>query len=464
MRETPPLAYTDLLYRPHKEIRALQNQRFRHQVALCFRAHPYYQQVFSRLKLTPDDFQTIEDVQKLPVTTKQDYLGNPQAFRLTALPEFLPQERILWSLNDTTGTTTGIPAPFFNTTHDFLASLELLKRLCTIFAITENDTVVNLFPLVPIPHVGFRFSDCASVVGALVITPLIGTPYPVYPVHRSLDEAIRLIELHRGTVLGGIPSYLHRIIMRAEELGADFSSVRLVVAVGEPCPRGTRDDMRRRLLRLGANPQQLLIKGGLGFTELQGSTGECVELGGSHHPAPDQTYFEVLDEQNHTPVPDGKPGLFVITHLDRRGTVLLRYAIGDLTAIDQKVCPHCGRQGPRIVTNTVRTFELIMLKGSLMNPDVLKEAIASVEGIDEYQIVFTKEREDVPSSSDLLRVRVAAQPDAQQRVETQLTGAVAAVTSIPFSIEFVGSRSEIFDPHQQPKATRVVDLRPKQKA
>jgi phenylacetate-coenzyme A ligase PaaK-like adenylate-forming protein len=84
----------------------------------------------------------------------------------------------------------------------------------------------------------------------LVVTPLIGTPYPDYPVHRSLDEAIRLIELHRGTVLGGIPSYLHRIIMRAEELGADFSRVRLVLAVGEPCPRGTREDMRRRLRRL----------------------------------------------------------------------------------------------------------------------------------------------------------------------------------------------------------------------
>src|SRR5947208_15345324 len=93
MREPPPLAHTDLLYCSHDEIRSLQNQRFRHQVALCFRAHPYYQEIFRRLKLTPDDFQTIEDVQKLPVTTKHDYLSNPEAFRLPALPEFLPQER-----------------------------------------------------------------------------------------------------------------------------------------------------------------------------------------------------------------------------------------------------------------------------------------------------------------------------------------------------------------------------------
>src|SRR5437588_12420269 len=132
MRETPPLAHTDLLYRSHEEIQAIQNQRFRHQVALCFRAHPYYQEMFRGLKLTPEDFQTIEDVQKLPVTTKQDYLSNPEAFRLTPLSDFLPLERILYNVLYTTGTTTGIPAPFFNTTYDFFAGGEPFKRLASI--------------------------------------------------------------------------------------------------------------------------------------------------------------------------------------------------------------------------------------------------------------------------------------------------------------------------------------------
>ena len=80
MREIPALAPTDLLYRSREEIRTIQNQRFQHQIALCFRAHPYYQDVFNRLKLTPANFQTIEDVQKLPVTTKQDYLSNRKRF------------------------------------------------------------------------------------------------------------------------------------------------------------------------------------------------------------------------------------------------------------------------------------------------------------------------------------------------------------------------------------------------
>jgi phenylacetate-coenzyme A ligase PaaK-like adenylate-forming protein len=458
MQETPP-THTDLLSRSHEEIRAIQNQRFRHQIALCFRAHPYYQDVFNRLKLTPADFQTIEDVQKLPVTTKHDYLRNPEAFRLAALPEFLPAERTLWDINYTSGTTTGIPAPFFNTTYDIFTSGEPVRRFASLVGLTSQDIVINLYPLMPFPHLTSRFPSLVMAAGASVVSPLMSGLDP----NRGLDEVVWRIEQHRGTVLGGIPGYVRRVLMRAEELGADFSRVRLVLVAGESFPRGTREEMRRRLLHLGANRRDVRIICGLGFTELQGSTVECVELGGSHHLAPDQVYFEVLDEESHTPLPDGKPGHFVITHLDRRGTVLLRYAIGDLTAISQGVCPDCGRQGPRIVANTVRTFELIMFNGVLINPDGIKEAVAAVEGVEEYQIVFTRERRSDPSSPDALLVRISAQPDERERLRADLVATVTAATSLRPSIEFVESPSELFDPTQQFKATRVVDVRPAEK-
>src|SRR5258708_16524195 len=134
----------DLLRRSKEEIRDIQNRRFQHQCSLCFKAHHYYQEIFQRLHLTVDDFKTIDDLHKLPVTTKQDYMKNPLAFRLAALPEFLPQERILWDVSYTTGTTVGVPTPFFNTTHDYFAILEQLKRLCDIIGISASDTIMNL--------------------------------------------------------------------------------------------------------------------------------------------------------------------------------------------------------------------------------------------------------------------------------------------------------------------------------
>jgi len=461
MQESTTTSQTDILYRSKEEFRAIQDQRFRHQISLCFKAHPYYQEVFSRLHLKLEDFQTLDDIHKLPVTTKADYMKNPLAFRLTALPEFTPYERILWDLSYTTGTTAGMPTPFFNMTHDYFAILEQLKRLCDIIGISTQDTIMNLFPLTPVPHIGFlRTRDYATVIGAPVVNALTGTPYPPYPVHRRLDEAVRMVEQHKGTVLSGIVSYVRRVIMRAEEMGADFSHVRLVVALGEPCPRGMREDMRHRLLRLGAHEQNLFISNALGFTEMQGSTGECIELGGGHNPAPDQFFFEVLDEQSHEPLPDGERGLFTVTHLDRRGTVLLRYVVGDLNAISNETCPHCGRQGPRVVTNTISTAELIKLKGTLINPDAIKEAIATVDGIEEYQIIFTKEQKDDPYSSDQLLVRVATPPDQQERVRTQLAARVVEAAEMRPLIEFVGNMSDIFDPTKTLKSTRVVDLRP----
>ncbi len=159
--------------------------------------------------------------------------------------------------------------------------------MCGIIGITDKDTVINLFPLTPVPHIGFlRTRDYATVIGAPVVNTLTGMPYPAYPVHRRMDDAVRMVEQHKGTVVSGIVSY-----------------VRLVTMLGEPCPRGMREDMRQRLVRLGADKQQLVINNGLGLTEMQGTTGECVELSGGHNPAPDQFYFEVLDEQTHEPLP-----------------------------------------------------------------------------------------------------------------------------------------------------------------
>jgi len=458
---SPVVTKTDLLYRSADELRAIQNRNFRRQMELCFAAHPYYREVLSQHGLTLDDFHTVDDIVKLPFTAKQDYMRNPMAFRLDPLPELTLHERVLWDVTYTTGTTTGQPTPFFNTTYDYFATMEGLRRLCGICGITQDDVVMNLFPLTPVPHIGFlRTRDYATVIGAAVINCLTGTPHPQFPIHRRLDDAVAMIERHRGTVLSGIVSYVRRVVMRAEELGADFSAVRLVLCLGEPCPRGMRDDIRQRLVRLGADTDNVMVGNALGFTEMQSSTVECAEFSGGHNPSPDLYYFEVVDERTYEPLPDGERGLFVVTHLNRRGTVLLRYVLGDITALSHEPCSYCGRGGVRVVGNTVRTGELLKVRGTLINPDVIKEAIATVSGIDEYQIVFTKEHPDDPYSEDKLVVRVAVAPERRREVTERLVPVVHAAAEMRPVIEFA-EMSEIFDPTQSLKSTRVVDRRPK---
>ena len=76
-----------------------------------------------------------------------------------------------------------------------------------------------------------------------------------------------------------------------------------------------------------------------------------------------------------------------------------------------------------------------MFNGTLINPDGIKEAIATVEGIEEYQIVFTKEQEGDLSSQDVFLVRVTVQPDQQERVRTELAAKVTTAASMRPSIE-----------------------------
>ena len=443
------------------ELREAQDRNFRRQMQLVFAAHPYYQASLEQAHLKPEDFQGLDDLEKLPLTYKTDYMKNPLAFRLNPLPDMTPHERIIWDLSYTTGTTSGVPTPFYNTTYDYFGILHSLKKLCEITDIRATDCVMNLFPLTPVPHIGFlRTRDYATVVGASVVSALTGTPFATFPVHNSMDHAIKMIEQHRATVLSGIVSYVRRVVMRAEELGADFSSVRLASALGEPCPRGMREDMRRRLRNLGAKGD-LMIGNALGFTEMQGSTGECVELGGGHNPAPDRFFFEVVDEQTGKRLADGERGLFVVTHLDRRGTVLLRYVLGDICAISNEACPHCGRIGQRVISNVIRTKELVKLKGTLVNPDVMKEAIATIDGIDEYQIIFTKENLEDPYSLDKLVVRIATSTHeaAREQLVEALRQRMQEAAEMRPVIEFA-QMSEIFDPSKTLKSTRVIDLRP----
>jgi len=447
---------------PLAELRDLQEANLRRQIAWVAAGHPYYRRVFEERAIDPVSIRSIADLSRLPFTTKADYMRSPDAFRLAPQPSMSVHEKLLWDLSYTTGTTAGAPTPFYNTTYDYYAILLALHRLCRISDIRATDVIANLFPLAPVPHIGFlRTRDYASVVGATVFSTLTGTPHPEFPIHNSLDHAVRRVEQHRATVLSGIVSYVRRVIMRAQELGADFSSVRLAIVLGEPCPRGMREDMRARLRALGAKDGARIINA-LGFTEMQAATGECKELGGGHNPAPEQLLFEVVDEATREPLPDGERGLLTVTHLDRRGTVLLRYLLGDICAIETGVCPHCGRTGQRVVTNVVRTKELVKVKGTLVNPDLMKEAIATVSGIDEYQIVFTKEDAADRYSGDrvVVRLAVAAADDgARDRIAAAVRDRVAAAAELRPAIEFT-TMDAIFDPTKTLKSSRVVDLRP----
>jgi len=449
---------------PQEKIREMQDQNFRRQMDWIWDGHDYYKRVFKEEGIEPGDIQSLDDLEKIPLTHKKDYMAEPDSFKLK------PSEPTLYDwdfeVTYTTGSTTGVPTPFWNTIHDAHGIWQMIFRGVKLGGFPPYSRGINLFPLGPVPHIGFfRARDIGIMgIGSMNMFGCTGMTYPEFPVHRSMDYAIDLIEHGKAEVWLGIASFIRRLIMKAEAEGRDFSATKHIQALGEACPKAMREDMRNRLMNMGA--EDPFISNSYGFTEMQGAMPECTDFSGCHNPAPNLYFFEVVDEETGKRLPDGERGLICITHLNRRGTVLLRYVIGDLGAMTHETCPHCGRNVARTViavgsTYATRTSELVNLKGTLINPEILRDEVANTPGVKEYQIVFTKKDPEDPFSLDELVVKVAEEEsyDRQKLEQDIQTKLITAVEMRP-RVEFV-SMKEIYDPTVALKAYRVIDLRPK---
>src|SRR5262249_10075202 len=103
------------------DLETVRGARLRRTLAAVAAAHPFYRARFREFGLAPGDVRSLDDLAVLPLTRKEDYTSDPEAFRLRPddlPPDFSQEERVLWDIAYTTGTTSGRPSPFYNTTHD----------------------------------------------------------------------------------------------------------------------------------------------------------------------------------------------------------------------------------------------------------------------------------------------------------------------------------------------------------
>ena len=120
-----------------------------------------------------------------------------------------------------------------------------------------------------------RAPDEIAAVGASIFFAQTGRSDTYFPVHRSLDEAVQAIERHRATVLWGIAGFVRRVLMRAQERGADFASVRMLMITGEASSSAMREDLRRRMRDLRCADTRIANR--YGSTEQGASMVECQE-------------------------------------------------------------------------------------------------------------------------------------------------------------------------------------------
>ena len=445
---------SDFLKQPLEFIERLQSEKLRAMLSLCARGHPYYQRRWGEAGIDVNEIRTLDDLERLPLTPKKDLMAEPENFRLL-LPDLPLHERVLWEVIYTTGSTAD-PTPVFNTTHDYQAYLFQSHRLAEISGIGESDVIANLFPLTQAPMGAFvRSATNAYAAGATIFAALPGAPFGTFDVHRSLDDVVHSITAHRATVLWGVPSFVRRVLMRAIETGADFTPVRMCAISGEASSAALREDLRRCLRKLNARGTTIFDR--YGSTEM-GAFAQCAEESDWHNPAPEIQYHEVVDTDTGRRLPDGERGALALTHLDRRGTVLIRFLVGDVVSLERSPCPTCGRSAERIRGPVVRGKDLVKVKGMLINPAVLLQALEGLPGIDEFQAVVKRRDQHDALSMDELVVRVASAAGDRDVLMREIVARVEQAVRVRPRVEFVDA-AEIYAAGRQTKAVRFADLR-----
>lgn len=410
---------------PDTDIRRWQGQRlgeYLRTVVLPFSAH--YRDLFHEHGLNADSIDSLDDLERLPFTTKTDLLAtaeNPQHFRDFIL---VPDEKILSHrsgvilqallhgrasvrekfeaefrpifMTFTTGRSAE-PVPFLYSKHD-LARLAIAgRRVMEVCGARPEDRMLNSFPYAP--HLAFWLTHYAGVAfGSMMFSSGGGKV-------TSTSETLRLIRKLKPDVFIGIPTFLYHVMHQAAEENVRWENLRCIVLGGEKVSDGLRQKLRDLAGELGASRDRLEVLATYGFTEAKMAWAECpfARSGRSagYHLYPDLGIIEIINPKTGKVVPNGQPGEIVFTQLDARGSVVLRYRTGDFTdgGIVTEPCPYCHRTMPRLVGNISRSSEirqmnLDKIKGTLVDFNELEHVLDDAPHVGAWQVELRKVNDD----------------------------------------------------------------------
>lgn len=438
------------------QLAAVREGLFHRTLDRIFVAHPYYRRLFAEHGLTRADVASLQDLQKIPITTKADFMAEPSAFCLGPEGALDDSETIVWQVMYTTG-SSGAPSPFVMTSYDYVNTLAQSRNMLSIRGVDETDSILSLFPLMKYPHGAFLGAiNTSQAFGIPVTAAMPGRENERRPeVGNRLDDVVAIAGRTAATIITGVPTYIRKVIGRAQELGTRLPNTRQVWVTGEGLGDEARADLIARLKSLGAGAPKVNVAYGL--SEIQGGLVECGHGFGYHNPSPDQVIFECVDPTTKQPVADGEEGLILLTHIDRRGTVLMRYAVGDLARMATECCPNCGRLTERLTSIPRRYDGLLKIKGMLVNPQLLVDALMGEPEITDFQALVVKERPEDALSMDSLQIKVVSKrQDAD--FEAMLKTRVRRAISVTPVIEFTTGDDPIYKDRGW-KAKPIIDLR-----
>lgn len=329
---------TEIETMSREKLDELQLQRFKKTLRIAANS-PYYKTVFSKHGITEDTLHSLDDVRRLPFTTKADLRAN-YPFGLVA-GDMKDSVR----LHSSSG-TTGNPTVIVHSQHDLDSWANLVARCLYMVGLRNTDVFQNSSGYGMFTG-GLGFQYGAERLGALTVPAAAG----------NSKRQIKFITDFGTTALHAIPSYAIRLAEVFEEEGIKPEDTKLSTLLIGAEPH--TDEQRKKIEKM------LNVKAynSFGMSEMNGPgvAFECCEQNGMHF-WEDCYYVEIIDPDTLEPVPVGEIGELVLTTLDREMMPLIRYRTRDLTRILPGECP-CGRTHIRIDRIKGRSDDMFIVKG-----------------------------------------------------------------------------------------------------
>jgi phenylacetate-CoA ligase len=382
--------------------------------------------------VTADRIRTLDDIRRLPFTTREDL---QESYPLGLLA--VPRERIV-RLHSSSG-TTGKPKVIVFTRNDIARATENIARCLVMTGMGPGDVLQNmmtygLFTGGLILHYG------AERIGAMVIPSGPG----------NTERQILLMRDFETTSVHMTPSYAIYLANAMEKQGIDPRSLSLKRAFigAEPYSEATR----RKIERIFG----IDVFNSYGLTEMSGPgvAFECLEKDGMHV-WEDSYFMEIVDPQTGEPVPDGEEGELVLSTLHREAMPILRYRTRDITSIMTAPCP-CDRTHRRLARITGRSDDMFILRGVNIYPQQIERVLMKTPGVAMNYYIHL-------DGLDMMTIKVEMARDLFDGDLDRVKGIVKSITDRLKSEILVSAKVELVEPGSLPasegKTKRVIDTR-----
>ncbi|MCE2616464.1 phenylacetate--CoA ligase family protein [Phocaeicola oris] len=334
-----------------QQIEDLQLERLKQTLHNCMNSS-FYKKRFDDIGLSPEDIKTLDDLRKIPFTTKQD-LRDTYPFGIASV-----SLRDCIRLHSSSG-TTGNPTVILHTKKDLEEWANAVARCLWMVGARPEDVFQNTSGYGMFTG-GLGFQYGAERLGMLTVPAAAG----------NSRRQIKFITDFGTTVVHAIPSYATRLYEVMQDEGIDpYKDTKLrILAIGaEP----HSEEQRKRI------EEMLGVKAynSFGMSEMcgPGVAFECKEQNGMHI-WEDYYIVEIVNPDTLEPVPDGEIGEMVLTTINREAMPLLRYRTRDLTRIIPGECP-CGRHHKRIDRMKGRSDDMIVLRGVNIFPIQIEQVL-----------------------------------------------------------------------------------------